>query len=112
MRYDEFGAEKMVYVVADEQNYHFQALFAIMDKLKEPYAKGLHHLSYGMIDLTEGKMKSREGTVVDADDLMNEVITEADEATAEREMSDSEVVEVGMAALKFLSRLIQKWNDL
>lgn len=62
LRYEEFGAEKMVYVVADEQNYHFQALFAIMDKLKEPYAKGLHHLSYGMIDLTEGKMKSREGT--------------------------------------------------
>lgn len=102
LRYEEFGAEKMVYVVADEQNYHFQALFAIMDKLNEPYAKGLHHLSYGMIDLTEGKMKSREGTVVDADDLMDEVITEAGAAAAEREMSDHEVVrKIGMAALKY-----------
>jgi arginyl-tRNA synthetase len=102
MRYDEFGAERMIYVVADEQNYHFQALFAIMAKLGAPYANGLHHLSYGMVDLPEGKMKSREGTVVDADDLMKTVIEEAALAAQEREEVDEEVIrKIGMAALKF-----------
>ncbi|HSF89450.1 MAG TPA: arginine--tRNA ligase, partial [Saprospiraceae bacterium] len=90
------------YVVADEQNYHFQALFAIMAKLGAPYAKGLYHLSYGMVDLPEGKMKSREGTVIDADDLMADVIEEARIAAADREMKDPEVIRrIGMAALKF-----------
>jgi len=101
-RYEEFGAERMVYVVADEQNYHFQALFAIMAKLGAPYAPGLYHLSYGMVDLPEGKMKSREGTVIDADDLMADVIEEARQAAAEREMTDPEIVRrIGMAALKY-----------
>ena len=101
-RYDEFGAERMVYVVADEQNYHFQALFAIMAKLGAPYAPGLHHLSYGMVDLPEGKMKSREGTVVDADDLMADVVEEARVAAKDREMTDPEIIRrIGMAALKF-----------
>lgn len=101
-RYKEFGAERMVYVVADEQNYHFQALFAIMAKLGAPYAKGLHHLSYGMVDLPEGKMKSREGTVVDADDLMDDVIAEAELAAKDREMHDPEIIRrIAMAALKF-----------
>ncbi len=101
-RYDEFGAERMIYVVADEQNYHFQALFAIMSKLGAPYAKGLHHLSYGMVDLPEGKMKSREGTVIDADDLMTDVIAEAGLAAAERETIDADIIrKIGMAALKF-----------
>lgn len=101
-RFDEFGAMRMVYVVADEQNYHFQALFAIMDKLGMPFAKGLHHLSYGMVDLPEGKMKSREGTVVDADDLMDDVIGEAADAAKEREMMDEEIIRnIGMGALKF-----------
>lgn len=101
-RYEEFGAQRMVYVVADEQNYHFQALFAIMKKLGEPYAGGMHHLSYGMVDLPEGKMKSREGTVVDADDLMEEVIAEAEAAGAEREMVDQDIIrKIGMAALKY-----------
>ena len=101
-RYDEFGAERMVYVVADEQNYHFQALFAIMAKLGAPYAKGLYHLSYGMVDLPEGKMKSREGTVIDADDLMAEVIGEATQAAKDREMTDQDIIRrIGMAALKF-----------
>lgn len=101
-RYNEFGAERMVYVVADEQNYHFQALFAIMEKLGAPYAKGLYHLSYGMVDLPEGKMKSREGTVIDADDLMADVIKEAGIAAAEREMTDPEIIRrIGMAALKY-----------
>lgn len=101
-RYEEFGAKRMVYVVADEQNYHFQALFAIMEKLGAPYAKGLYHLSYGMVDLPEGKMKSREGTVIDADDLMDDVIQEAGIAAAERETTDPEMIRrIGMAALKF-----------
>ncbi len=101
-RYNEFGAKRMIYVVADEQNYHFQALFAIMAKLGAPYADGLHHLSYGMVDLPEGKMKSREGTVVDADDLMKTVIDEADSAASEREDTDPEIIRrIGMAALKY-----------
>ncbi|HJW28533.1 MAG TPA: arginine--tRNA ligase, partial [Saprospiraceae bacterium] len=101
-RFDEFGAKRMVYVVADEQNYHFQALFAIMAKLGAPYAAGLHHLSYGMVDLPTGKMKSREGTVVDADDIMVDVIAEAAEAAKEREMTDQDIIRrIGMAALKF-----------
>ncbi len=101
-RYNEFGTERMIYVVADEQNYHFQALFAIMAKLDAPYANGLHHLSYGMVDLPEGKMKSREGTVVDADDLMKTVIEEAGIAAEEREAVDADVIrKIGMAALKY-----------
>ena len=101
-RYDEFGAERMVYVVADEQNYHFQALFAIMAKLGAPYAKGLYHLSYGMVDLPEGKMKSREGTVIDADDLIADVIEEASQAANDRDMTDEDIIRrIGMAALKF-----------
>ena len=108
-RFDDFGAEKMVYVVADEQNYHFQVLFETLKRLGEPYADGLYHLSYGMVELPEGKMKSREGTVVDADDLIAEVIREAKEATQERgEIAALPLVEqeeiyrkVGLAALKF-----------
>ncbi|MCC6723913.1 MAG: arginine--tRNA ligase [Saprospiraceae bacterium] len=109
MRYQDFGTEKMVYVVADEQNYHFQVLFEILKRLGEPYAAGLHHLSYGMVDLPSGKMKSREGTVVDADDLIAEVIAEAREASKERgeiaELTKPEqediLRKIGLAALKF-----------
>ncbi|MEP6647784.1 MAG: arginine--tRNA ligase, partial [Saprospiraceae bacterium] len=101
-RYDEFGAKRMVYIVGDEQNYHFQALFAMIDAYGASYAKGLHHLSYGMVDLPEGKMKSREGNVVDADDLIDVVIKEAGEAASERELNDAEIIrKIGMAALKF-----------
>ncbi len=108
-RYLDFGVDEMVYVVADEQNYHFQVLFEILKRLGEPYADGLHHLSYGMVDLTTGKMKSREGTVVDADDLIADVIAEARANSSERgtiaELSAEEqeeiVRKVGMAALKF-----------
>jgi arginyl-tRNA synthetase len=84
VREAEFAARKVVYVVADEQNYHFQVLFEILKKLGEPYADGLHHLSYGMVELPTGKMKSREGTVVDADDLIAEVIKEANREVTER----------------------------
>ncbi len=109
LRYDDFGARRMVYTVGDEQNYHFQVLFEILKRLGEPYADGLFHLSYGMVDLPTGKMKSREGTVVDADDLMDEVIHEAYQASLEREatseLSEEErkeiIRQIGMSALKF-----------
>ncbi len=109
LRYDDFGAKRMIYVVADEQNHHFATLFELLKRLEEPYAAGLFHLSYGMVDLPTGRMKSREGTVVDADDLMNEVIHEATIASQERdatsELSTEEqkaiIRQIGMAALKF-----------
>ena len=109
MRYADYGIDQMAYVVADEQNYHFKVLFTILKMLGEPYADGLHHLSYGMVDLPHGKMKSREGTVVDADDLVQEVIDEARAATAERGEIDglnpkeqNEVLrKIGLAALKY-----------
>lgn len=108
-RYEDTKADGMVYVVADEQNYHFQALFAIMKKLEAPYADALHHLSYGMVDLPSGRMKSREGKVVDADDLIVEVIQEARNNAVERgenegvsENEKNEIYEkVGKGALKF-----------
>jgi arginyl-tRNA synthetase len=109
LRDQEFGAKKVIYVVADEQNYHFQVLFAILKKLNEPYANGLHHLSYGMVDLPSGKMKSREGTVVDADDLIAEVIQEAYQNSVESgeiaAYSESDKKEIyrklGLGALKY-----------
>ena len=114
-RYQDFGAEKMVYVVADEQNYHFQVLFEVMKRLGEPYSDGLFHLSYGMVDLPTGKMKSREGTVVDADDLVGEVIAEAKQEAASRgeiagltEAEQADIVrKVGLAALKFFIIKVQ-----
>ncbi len=83
-RHQEFGMDSMVYVVGNEQIYHFDALFAILEKLDEPYAKKLYHLAYGMVDLTTGKMKSREGTVVDADDLIEDMIQTATKESQER----------------------------
>lgn len=82
VKYENFPFDKSVYVVGNEQDYHFQALFFIMKKLGRPYAEGLHHLSYGMVDLPTGKMKSREGTVVDADDLMREMFETAEHYTS------------------------------
>ncbi len=109
LRYRDFGVKRMIYVVADEQNYHFQVLFEIMKRLGEPYAAGLHHLSYGMVDLPSGKMKSREGTVVDADDLIEEVIGEARKDSSERDTlagvpaaEQEEIIQkIALAALKF-----------
>lgn len=109
LRYQDFGPERMIYVVADEQNYHFQVLFETMKRLEEPYAGGLYHLNYGMVDLPTGKMKSREGTVVDADDLMAEVIAEAEAASKDSAEISSFTAEqrqdifrkIGLAALKF-----------
>jgi len=73
-RFEDYPIDKMVYVVGNEQNYHFQVLSILLDKLGFEFGKGLHHFSYGMVELPQGKMKSREGTVVDADDLMAEMI--------------------------------------
>ncbi len=107
MRYQDFGCKRMIYVVADEQNYHFAVLFEILRRLKEPYAEGLYHLSYGLVELPTGRMKTREGTVVDADDLIDEVERLAREQTAERggTVEGAEVEEnvrrIAMGALKF-----------
>ncbi|MBK9256846.1 MAG: arginine--tRNA ligase [Saprospiraceae bacterium] len=83
-RYADYNINAMVYTVADEQDYHFKVLFEILKRLKEPYAGSLFHLSYGMVDLPTGKMKSREGTVVDADDLIEEVTSEVKQGASER----------------------------
>jgi arginyl-tRNA synthetase len=109
LKYGDFGMKKSLYVVGNEQDYHFKVLFAIMDKLGRPYGKGLYHLSYGMVDLPSGKMKSREGTVVDADDLMTEMVNTAAEYTRDSEkikdFTDEQEQQlhetVAMAALKF-----------
>lgn len=83
LKYKDFGMSKSLYVVGNEQDYHFEVLFKILKKLGRPYAEGCYHLSYGMVDLPSGKMKSREGTVVDADDLMQEMKDTARERTNE-----------------------------
>ncbi len=109
-RFEEFPAlEQLIYVVGNEQDYHFKVLFIILNKLGFTWAEGLHHLSYGMVDLPSGKMKSREGTVVDADDLMAEVVDEARKAgEALSKLEDFSEAEktalyemIGMAALKY-----------
>ncbi len=83
LKYKDFQFNQSIYVVGNEQDYHFQVLFLILKKLGRNYAGGMHHLSYGMVDLPAGKMKSREGTVVDADDLMNEMAETARRHTEE-----------------------------
>jgi arginyl-tRNA synthetase len=115
LRHNDFAMDAMVYVVANEQNYHFQVLFEIMKRLGDPYAEGMHHLSYGMVDLPEGKMKSREGTVVDADDLIAEVIEEARTNASDRveteglskEEREELLRKIGLAALKFFIIKVQ-----
>lgn len=83
LKYNDFGTERSIYVVGNEQDYHFKVLFHIMRKLGRPYAQGLYHMSYGMVSLPSGKMKSREGTVVDADDLLAELVSIAESRTRE-----------------------------
>ncbi len=109
LRYSEYEIKKMVYVVGNEQNYHFQVLALLLDKLGFAWGKDLVHFSYGMVELPEGKMKSREGTVVDADDLMEEMIDTARETARELgkldQSSEEEIDEiarmVGLGALKY-----------
>jgi arginyl-tRNA synthetase len=108
-RYKDFAIDGIIYTVGNEQEYHFKVLFLILKKLGYNFHEGLHHLSYGMVELPSGKMKTREGTVVDADDLMKEMIETAAEATSEKGKlegySEDEIAEinrkVGMAALKY-----------
>ena len=108
-KYEDFPMDQSVYVVGNEQDYHFNVLFAIMKKMGRPYGEGLYHLSYGMVDLPSGKMKSREGTVVDADELMNEMFTTAAKHTLElgkiEGLTENESKNlfrmVGLGALKF-----------
>ncbi len=109
LRYEDFDTQRFVYVVADEQEYHFKVLFELLKRLKAPYAAGLHHLSYGMVELPDGKMKSREGTVVDADDLMNAVVSLAENESKDRgelqllpEQERKALYEmIGLGALKY-----------
>jgi len=109
MKYDDFAMDESIYVVGNEQDYHFKVLFLILEKLGKSWAKGLHHLSYGMVDLPNGKMKSREGTVVDADDLVREMIETAKQKTEAlgkiNDFSDEEKEtlyhNIGLGALKY-----------
>ena len=107
LRYQDFPIDKMIYVVGNEQNYHFQVLSLLLDKLGFKWGKDLTHFSYGMVELPEGKMKSREGTVVDADDLIDTMVASAAEMGTERfaEMPAEESAEisrmVGLGALKY-----------
>lgn len=109
LRNRELNCKRYIYVVGNEQDYHFKALALILKKLGYSWAEGIYHLSYGMVDLPEGKMKSREGTVVDADDLMDEVIGEARQVSEElgktgemtQEEKDKLYETLGMGALKY-----------
>ena len=109
LRFQDYPIDKMIYVVGNEQNYHFQVLSILLDKLGFKWGKDLVHFSYGMVELPNGKMKSREGTVVDADDLMEEMISQAKEVSMEmgklKDVSDEEASEiarkVGLGALKY-----------
>ena len=109
MRFADFAIDKMIYVVGNEQNYHFQVLSILLDRLGFKWGKELVHFSYGMVELPNGKMKSREGTVVDADDLIDAMVNDALKTSEElgkfKDMSDDERREiariVGLGALKY-----------
>ena len=109
MRFGDYPIDKMVYVVGNEQEYHFKVLSLLLDRLGFAFGKGLYHFSYGMVELPDGKMKSREGTVVDADDLMEDMVARAKEIALEagraKDFSDTELNEVaekvGLGALKY-----------
>ena len=119
LRYRDFPINKMIYVVGNEQNYHFQVLSILLDRLGFEWGKDLTHFSYGMVELPSGKMKSREGTVVDADDLMDTMEQQAAETAADRfkdmtlEQARETARMVGMGALKyFLLKVDPKKNML
>ncbi|TAM93888.1 MAG: arginine--tRNA ligase [Chitinophagaceae bacterium] len=109
LKYDDYHIDRSIYVIGDEQNYHMTVLKLILQKLGKPYAAGIDHLSYGMVELPSGRMKSREGTVVDADDLMDEMIATAEKHTRElgkvNDFSEKELSALyeilGMGAAKF-----------
>ncbi|MBO4966436.1 MAG: arginine--tRNA ligase [Muribaculaceae bacterium] len=118
LRFRDYPIDKMIYVVGNEQNYHFQVLSLLLDRLGFKWGKDLTHFSYGMVNLPEGKMKSREGTVVDADDLMDTMINDAAEASAERfaDMEKEEAAEVarmvGLGALKYFLLKVDPRRDM
>jgi arginyl-tRNA synthetase len=109
LRYEDFKMDTSIYVVANEQDYHFKVLKLTLEKLGKPYASGIYHLSYGMVDLPSGKMKSREGTVVDADELINDMLLTAEKHTLElgkiegfNEIEAQELFRtIGLGALKY-----------
>ncbi len=120
-RFDEYHMDELIYVVGNEQNYHFQVLSLVMEKLGYDWAKNLKHMSYGMVELPSGKMKSREGTVVDADDLVDEMVKTAHDMSMELGKLDEYTTEqtkeivnmIGMAALKyFILKVDPKKNML
>lgn len=108
-KYEEFNYDQSIYVIADEQNYHMKVLRLILKKLGKPYADGIYHLSYGMVELPTGRMKSREGTVVDADDMVEEMVNVARNKTEElgkvKDFTEAELKElydtIALGALKF-----------
>lgn len=108
-KYEEFKYDQSIYVIADEQNYHMKVLKLILKKFGKPYADGIFHLSYGMVELPTGRMKSREGTVVDADEMVEEMVEVARKKTEElgkvKDFSESELTELydtlALGALKF-----------
>ena len=114
-RFKDFKFSEMVYTVGNEQNYHFDVLFKILKKLNYPWASMCHHLSYGMVDLPEGKMKSREGTVVDADDLLKHVLYSSIELSNQlnkkNDLSNKDHRVISLAAIKyFLLKVDAKKN--
>ena len=108
-KYEEYKIDKSIYVIGDEQNYHMKVLKLIAEKLDLPNAKNIYHLSYGMVELPSGKMKSREGTVVDADDMVDEMIATAQQHTEElgkvKDFTEEELINLfevlGLGAMKF-----------
>ncbi len=108
-KYEDFKYDESIYVIADEQNYHMKVLKLILKKLGKPYADGIYHLSYGMVELPSGRMKSREGTVVDADDMIEEMVKVAKNKTEElgkvKDFTETELIElydtIALGALKF-----------
>jgi arginyl-tRNA synthetase len=120
-RFEEYNMQELIYVVGNEQNYHFQVLSLVMEKLGYSWAKNLKHMSYGMVELPSGKMKSREGTVVDADDLVDEMVNTARDMSKELgkldeyspEQTEQIVRMIGLAALKyFILKVDPKKNML
>ncbi len=118
LRYQDFPIDKMIYVVGNEQNYHFQVLSLLLDRLGFKWGKDLVHFSYGMVELPNGRMKSREGTVVDADDLMASMINDAKDVSSERlaDMTDEEKQNVyriiGLGALKYFLLKVNPINNM
>lgn len=118
MKADDYGLDHSIYVVGSEQNYHFQCLFSILKSLGYPWADGLYHLSYGMVKLPSGKMKSREGTVVDADDLIDEMVESAKALIHEKhpDLPEPEVTQraeiIGIGSMKFYLLLAPPANGM